>query len=202
MSLIKTYNKIAKDYSQVNYDNFWLDEFKIFKKFVRGKKIIDIGCGNGRDAEMFVKSKFDYTGIDISKNMLKIAKARVKKAKFKQMNFYNIRLPRGSFEGFWALASLLHVPKRRMQNVLRSIRNILTDQGVGFIAMKEKNRMDHGLVRSRMYGQEIGRYFAFWKKDEMKKVLEDTGFKIMRVTTRIGRHDPDHNWLCFFVRKA
>ncbi|MFA4880541.1 MAG: methyltransferase domain-containing protein [Candidatus Doudnabacteria bacterium] len=234
---IKTYNKIAKEYAARGYSNplFWHREFKIFQKLISGKKIIDIGCGSGKDALLFIKNKFDYIGIDASSGLLREARKfinpvrephslnpsrnlfltgsalknsnhqlksvafsnGVKSGKFILMNFYKLNFPRNHFDGFWAAASLLHIPKRRVAKVLRAIRKIIKPQGVGFIALKEKRHLDEGIIKEKKHGG-IERYFAFYTKSEFKKILEQNGFEILKNHIR---QEEDTNWLCYFVKK-
>lgn len=66
----KTYDTIAAEYSKANFKPFWVEEFKKYSSLVEGKKILDIGCGAGRDAVVFTEAGFDYTGIDASQAML------------------------------------------------------------------------------------------------------------------------------------
>ncbi|MDD5627127.1 MAG: class I SAM-dependent methyltransferase [Patescibacteria group bacterium] len=196
---IKTYNKIAKEYAARGYNNplFWHREFKIFQKLISGKRVIDIGCGSGKDALLFIKNKFDYIGIDASSGLLHEARKFVKSGKFILMNFYKLKFPQNHFDGFWAAASLLHIPKRRVAKVLRAIRKIIKSQGIGFIALKEKRHLDEGIIKEKKHGG-IERYFAFYTKVEFQKILEQNGFKILR--NHIHQEE-DTNWLCYFVRK-
>src|SRR3989344_8642314 len=77
---IKTYNRIAKRYSKKHSDPiFWKKEFLIFKKLIKGRKIIDIGCGAGRGAVLFEQANFDYKGIDASSEMISLARKQIKK---------------------------------------------------------------------------------------------------------------------------
>lgn len=109
---IKAYNRIAKSYSQINYQpEFWLDEFEIYKSLLPGRKIIDIGCGTGRDAVLFTRNNFSYLGIDASGEMLNIARKICPKAKFLKTDFCKLKPSLKDYDGFWAAASLLHTPK-------------------------------------------------------------------------------------------
>ncbi len=204
--LVKTYNRIAEEYGKFNYNRYWTKELPMFKKFIKtmqGRKVIDIGCGAGRDAEEFVKNKFDYTGIDFSPAMLRVAKRRVPKAKFILMDFYKLKFPKESFEGFWASASLLHIPKKKLPKVLHSIWRLLKPHGVGFISVQKKKDLDQGIIVKDAFGgriKKVKRFYAYYTKPEMKRVLEGSGFKVVNYTTKYetGR---DLTWLCFFVRK-
>ncbi len=197
--LVKTYNRIARNFSETNSDqSFWEPDFVVFKKLIKGKKVVDIGCGAGRDAELFVKAGFDYTGIDISSGMLRQARRRVKQAKFLRMDFYNLPFRQKTFDGFWAAASLLHIPKYRIRKVLRSIKEIITDEGIGFISLKPKTSLDQGVVVEKKYGETIKRFFAFYTDKEFQNILKDSGFQIVKHHVLKGEVQ---NWLCYFVKK-
>ena len=230
---IKTYDTIAKGFSDSHFDpNFWKKEFEIFQKLISGKpphkgapvggispphqdflcggkKIIDIGCGAGRDAILFKKAKFDYTGIDASSKMLKEARKRVPRGKpphqkfwcggtFIVMDFYNLTFPPGTFDGFWASASLLHIPKNKIKKVLQDIAHIIKTDGIGFISLKEKREMDHGIIQENKYGSHIERFFAFYTDTESQKVLRESGFDVIKNHTL---KKDDTNWICYFVKK-
>lgn len=62
---INAYNKIAKSFSDTHPDTIYSAEFAKFKTLLNGKKVLEIGCGTGRDAELFVNAGLDYTGVDL-----------------------------------------------------------------------------------------------------------------------------------------
>ena len=200
---IATYNRIASHFSQTHYEvSFWQKELKIFASLVPGKKIIDIGCGAGRDAEFFTTHGLDYTGIDASAGLLAEASKRLPQAKFILMNFYKLNLPPNSFDGFWAAASLLHIPKNKINRVLSDIKNIIKPNGIGFISLKQKTRLDAGLIKEHKYGATIERYFAFYDPSEFQTILAHAGFAVVKHHI-LKENDVNHtHWLCYFVRKA
>ena len=200
---IATYNRIASQYDKSHHGpKFWLKEFKIFQRLIKGKKIIDVGCGAGRDAVLFVKNKFNYTGIDAAKGMLKIAKSRVRKGRFLLLDFYKLDSLRGqSFDGFWAAASLLHVPKKNVGKVLANIKALMNRNGIGFISVKKRGQagLNEGVLKKQKYGG-IQRYFSFYTNREFKKILEGSGYKIIKAVVKRERDREDTKWLCYFVK--
>lgn len=196
---IKTYNKIASGYSASHFVHFWLDEFKQFKRLISGKKVIDLGCGAGRDATVFVNNGFDYIGIDTSKGMLEVAKNRVTDGKFWQMDFSQTDFSDETFDGFWAAASFLHLPKKDLSDALREAGRITKKDDIGFISVKEKTDMDEGFIYENKYGG-ITRFFSFYSQDEFKKILEDNNFQVIDMTTHLEDDGRKTNWLCYFVR--
>lgn len=200
---IQTYNRVAKGYDEVNLSEDWYKkEFQIFRKLLPSGKIIDIGCGAGRDTVLFLKNGYGYVGIDASRSMLKLARKRNKKAKFLFADFYKLDFPKESFDGFWAAASLLHVPKRRILKVLKSIRSIMKPNALGFVSVRRKiSAFKEGTLVEKKYGQLIKRYFTHYTRPELIKVLNDGGFRVVRIFQKENSHGEIISWLHAFVRK-
>lgn len=73
----RIYDRIADDFSDTRGQ--WWRGFGDFNKYVKaGDRVLDIGCGNGRMAEIFAESKIEYLGIDNSEELIKIAAERFK----------------------------------------------------------------------------------------------------------------------------
>ncbi len=199
---LQTYQKIAPDFARRNFhDWFWRDEFDIFRKLVGGKKVVDVGCGAGRDAALFCKHRFDYLGIDNSPAMIAHAKKRTKNGRFKVMDMIRLRLPANSFDGFWAAASLLHIPKAKISGVLKNLRKALKPGGTGFISVKHKNKPSEGLVEDAYAGFQ--RFFSYYNEPALRKVLMKSGFRILELYSKINKGDATRQkWICALVKKA
>ncbi|MEK9209421.1 MAG: methyltransferase domain-containing protein [Patescibacteria group bacterium] len=198
---IETYNKTASNYSDSHfYEHFWIREFNEYRKLVRGNKILDIACGAGRDATMFLKNNFDYMGIDASEKMLKIASKRVPKGKFKLMDFFKLDFLDNTFDGFWAAASFLHLPKKNIREALIEARRVLRPGGIGFITLKKKRRIDEGWIKEDKFGG-IARYFAFYNQGEFARILKESGFNVIKSRIFLENDAKQTKWLCYFVEK-
>ncbi|HOY56488.1 MAG TPA: class I SAM-dependent methyltransferase [bacterium] len=195
----QVYDKIAAGYSAGHFDHFWVEEFDFFKNIIKGKKVIDLGCGAGRDAVVFMKNGFDYTGIDVSEGMLQVANTRVPKGKFQQMDFSQTTFLDAMFDGFWAAASFLHIPKKDVAAVLHEAKRITKKDGVGFISVEEKADIDEGMIDENKYGG-VSRYFSFYTQDEFQKILEQNGFSIIKMSRHVKNGERKTNWLCYFVK--
>ena len=51
-----------------------VDNIKNFSKLIKGKKVLDLGCGPGHDSYLFSELGFDVVGLDFSNEMIKRAK--------------------------------------------------------------------------------------------------------------------------------
>ena len=116
---IKTYEELAEDYYKTHFD---INEIKNIADFfiqnLKGQKILDIGCGPGRDAKYFSENGLEVTGIDLTSNFVKMASQNVPNAKFIQMDMRNLDFAENTFDGIWACASFLHIPKEDAKNTL------------------------------------------------------------------------------------
>lgn len=188
------YNKNAEKWATTHFTlDYWEDVFKRFQGFLSKGKILDIGCGPGRDAHFFVNSGYEYIGIDFSKELIKVARDKNPEVDFQIMDMNNLKFPEDSFDGFWAVASLLHIPKDKINIPLVEIYRILKPRGIGCVVIKEGS------------GEEIikDRFFAFYSKDEFSKILENNGFEILACNRDLRDYDPPKNlteWLIYFVR--
>src|SRR6056297_493800 len=101
----KDWNKIAKKFS--NTRKFLWPELEKLDDYVKkGDKIIDLGCGNGRLVKAF-KKQISYVGIDLSKNLINIARKNYKDNKdihFIQANITNLPLKDNKFDIGFSIA--------------------------------------------------------------------------------------------------
>jgi ubiquinone/menaquinone biosynthesis C-methylase UbiE len=84
-----------------------------------------------------------------------------------------LRLPFAAevFDGIWAMATLLHVPRTHLSSVLSEIKRVLKPESVLFISVKK----GHGRKRDAN-----SRYFEFYQMEEWLDRLEKAGFAIMK----------------------
>ncbi len=193
---IDSYNRIAKQYTKENSENnIWLEEFALFKKLIHGTRVLEVGCGGGRDAKLFLKNKFEYIGIDGSKSFLKVAKENNPKGNFRLMDFYDLDFNLKSFDGVWSVATLLHIPKRRILKILKKINKLLRKNGVAVFSVKEGK--GEKLIHQEKYGG-VDRLFSFYSKKEFTVLLFRAGFKILKT---FRKKEDTNTWLSFVVKK-
>lgn len=123
-----TYNKIAKDYAEDHAKDTWDDDFIDYfsKELPLGATILDLGCGPGTDVVKLVNKGLKIYGFDLSEELLKIASKRLPEAIFSQGDMLNgLPYEDDFFDGVFSKASLLHIPKDKIENVLKEIIRVL-----------------------------------------------------------------------------
>lgn len=194
----KYYEKHAKEYTaRRNTDvNFWKPEIERFHSLLPTGKILEIGSGGGHEAVQLIKLGYDYTGTDISTNLIKIAKKDNKTGTFLHRSVYDLSFPDYSFDGFWTAATLLHIPKIRIKEVLRKIHTVIKPGGIGFISL--------GLGNNEEIEKSTGRLISLYRLNEFSKILNETDFTVLE-TNVIDENVRNNNssrdqWVTYFVK--
>src|SRR3989338_11580752 len=139
--LITVYADLAKywgtDIAKFDWGLGELEKFVSLVKQSGGKKVLDLGCGSGIQSKQLFQAGLEVVGLDLSPEMIREAKKRVPKGKFIVGDMTEMVFPIESFDGVFAQASLLHIPKKLIPEVLGSIHKILRTKGILYLALKE-----------------------------------------------------------------
>jgi SAM-dependent methyltransferase len=195
LTTLAFYDAHAQEYceSTLRMDLHGLYE-PFLKELNRGAHILDAGCGSGRDTKAFLKRGFRVTAIDASPQLARLATAftgqRCRVLCFQEMKF------REQFDGVWASASLLHVPRREMHEVMPRFIQALKPGGDFYISLKE----GEGECIA-----EGGRFFSYYTADSFRELLacfpalHETSFW---KTSQIRSRQHSGPWLNFLLRKV
>ena len=177
-----SYNQSAAAYAEKTASFFQQKEMECFSSaFPPGGKILDLGCGAGRDAKQFSEMGFSVTGIDFSEELLALARQTAPEAVFQLQDLEDLSsFAPDSFDGVWANASLLHLEKARLPGVLVQINAVLKAGGSFFLSLKQGT--GEGIVLDERYGG-IPKFFAYYQPEEITAFLEDAGFAVNAIET-------------------
>ena len=183
MDLKSTYNKIAKDWMKDHHgDTWWIEGTDKYLSFFTPKaSLLDVGCGAGEKSKYLVKKGFGVTGIDFSDEMIKLAKEQAPAGKFfvkdikEPLEFGNL------FDGVFAQAVLLHIPKNKVVEVLKNITEPLKSDGYFYVAVKEirPGNEDEEIVKENDYGYEYERFFSYFSLDELKDYIKKVDLQVI-----------------------
>lgn len=163
------YDQSANTYftTTVNADVKGLYEH--FVKYVpNGAKILDLGCGSGRDTKAFLDMSYEVDAIDGSEELSRLSSdytgIHVKCMDFNQLNAHSV------YDAVWACASLLHVASYELPDILERIRVSLKAKGVVYISFKYGD----------FEGARDGRYYTDMTHERFAEILnKSSGFSIV-----------------------
>jgi SAM-dependent methyltransferase len=96
--------------------------------------ILDFGCGSGRDTKFFLENGFHVSAFDGSKELAEKASQytgiSVKNLLFQDFHETN------QYDGIWACASILHLHREELPDVLKNICTALKQDGVLYLSFK------------------------------------------------------------------
>lgn len=183
---VKTYDKIAQAYTKEFFED--KVDIKYLDKFLsllpRKAKILDVGCGPGNFTKYFLEKGFSTEGIDLSTEMLKIARKMVPKSTFKVMDMRKLKYPHKSFDGLCIAYSLYHVPSNQTTCVLKEFYRVLKPRGI-MILMLQKGKGE-GII-PEPFDPKRKMFFKYFQEKEIKNLLKKSGFKIVYEAKRKPR---------------
>ena len=135
----------------------------------RGGRILDAGCGSGRDAAEFAKRGYRMTAFDGSPQMAERAAARTG-FEVLTMTFEAVDW-QGEFDGVWASASLLHLPAESLRSAVSRLVQALRPDGVLFVSMKE----------GEFQGEREERWFTDTTPGALRALMTANGLDVVNI---------------------
>ena len=153
--------------------------------------ILDFGCGSGRDAKAFLDQGYQVDAVDGSPELCCIASELIGKP-VKQMLFDDLSVS-NQYDGIWACASILHLPRRNLVDVLPKISNALKTDGVLYASFK------YGSYE----GMRDGRYFTDFTEESLGNLMDEVP-SLLIVDTWITddvRPEREERWINTLARR-
>lgn len=129
--------------------------------------VLEIGCGDGRDAKEIVIRTDEYLGIDVSSSMIELAQTHAPETTFQVADVETFEFPAG-LDIIFAFASLLHSDKTAVNDILRRAYQSLNGDGIFFISLKRDE------YQSKIKQDEFGtRTFYLYTPEDIEEMLRD-----------------------------
>ena len=181
--IIDVYNLISKDY-YIKRENMALTKEieKLCSTVPMGGRILDAGCGNGRDTILFAKKGFRVIGVDFSDGQLHYAYQRENTGQisFLKQDILQLDFPTNSFDGIWCCAVLPHFNKIEVLHILQSFNKVLVDSGCAIVTFKKG--VGESYVTETEFGN-IKRFTSYMNEDEIETIAKMSGFIIKEMYT-------------------
>lgn len=184
------YDKNAESYIEKTIGADMSEAYgRFLVNMVPGAKILDMGCGSGRDSLHFLQLGYDVTATDGSRELCRRASKIISKEviciDFKDMEYS------GEYDGVWACASLLHTPKSCMKEFIMKISRAMKRGGFSYLSFK--------------YGDGErdcdGRHYSDYTEKDIPELLSGTGLECTDCWISGDVMGRENAWLNFIARK-
>ncbi|MEU7153005.1 class I SAM-dependent methyltransferase [Streptomyces sp. NPDC045456] len=136
--------------------------------------ILDAGCGPGRDLARFRAYGHVVRGVDLNEEFVTMANAHAPTS-LCDLRDIGRRFPRGTFDGVWASASLVHLDAADAVNVLGQFGVLLRPGGKLYVCLKATG------CTGWLDEPDGRRWYTVWDPDEFAAAVADAGFEVERV---------------------
>jgi SAM-dependent methyltransferase len=154
-----------------------------------GGKVLDAGCGPGRDADLLMERGLEVLGVDLSERMVEIARER-NEAEFEVADITELEFEE-EFGGVWCSSAIFFLDREGMSEALECFMEALKPgrplyinfkQGDGFV---EKERWEDSVRELRV------------SEDEARELLEKVGFEVVEFQRAEVPHSTAYlNFIC------
>ena len=190
---IEYYNQNSDMFAQgTRLVDFMVVQERFRKMLPVGSRILDFGCGSGRDTKYFLEKGYRVEATDGSSELCKLASAftgiEVKEILFQDLD------ASGKYEGIWACSSILHLSKKELLPVIRKMCDALKDNGVIYTSFKYGD----------FEGERNGRYFTDFTEatfDKFIKVIQELTIEEEWITSDVRPGRGEEKWLNLILRK-
>lgn len=155
-------------------------------------RVLDFGCGSGRDTKFFLDCGYQVDAIDGSMELCRAA-SEYTGIHVKQMLFQELTEVE-KYEGIWACASILHVKKAELPDIIRKMSLATKENGIIYVSFKYGD----------YEGERNGRYFTDMTEISMKELLAAFPELVVEkqwVTDDVRDGRGDERWLNMILRK-
>ena len=195
----RDYNLIAKDFSRTR-DRPWYEIRFLFSEYLfSGDRVLDLGCGNGRNIIYFNEKLTDYYGVDSSSELIKIAKSKYPQKNFRVDDALELSFASDFFDKVYSIAVFHQIPSQELRSkFLKEVKRVLKPKGLVVLTVWKMHKLNHIILALKSYlmkflgkskldygdvlipwGHHTKRYYHFFSERELKNVVKKAGFKLI-----------------------
>ncbi|AEC21104.1 hypothetical protein PT7_2564 [Pusillimonas sp. T7-7] len=193
---LEHYRQSAEGFRKGTMDHDVSQNIDAFLRAIQGNppyRVLDFGCGPGRDLVTFTRKGHIAVGLDGTDAFVTMARAH-SGCEVWQQDFLALDLPDACFDGVFANASLFHVPSLALPEVLQQLHVTLKPGGVLFSSNPRGQNQE---------GWNSGRYGVYHDIEAWRAVMTAAGFSELDHYYRpAGLPREQQPWLASVWRKA
>lgn len=169
-----------------------------FVELVDSGKVLDAGCGWGRDVNFFEENGLDATGVDMAPVPLEYAQEN-NRGNFKRMDIGYLAFQDEKFDGIWCNSVIHFYEPEKMDRPVSELSRVLKKDGILYINFKMTEGESEADIREEEDGSNVKRYLMPRKRIE--EILERNQLEILSEYSEVNTEDFENPVWGVFCRK-
>jgi 2-polyprenyl-3-methyl-5-hydroxy-6-metoxy-1,4-benzoquinol methylase len=169
-NIISVYDNDIQRRIKAKKQKWKIRERSVFLSYLQNEKkrnLLEVGAGVGKDSLFFKKHGLKVTTTDISSANVRQCKKQGLRAFV--LDVYDLGKLRRKYDAIYALNSLLHVPKKDFELILRKIKSLLNPAGLFYLGMYGGDDFQGILKEDRC---EPKRFFSFFLTEQLLSIVQ------------------------------
>lgn len=210
------YSKFAEKYAQRDITGTSYLAFRdisdLIHQYVKGKKVLDYGCGAGRSTRFLRKLELSPIGVDISVDMIHQSKLREPEGDYILIKSGRLPFQDSTFDLIFSNAVFLEVPKKKeIVKILVEMKRVMKADGVAMITVETEEAYfgdwqssiappryavksgDKVPVRIKLLNIEL--YDYYWTDNDYKECFAKSGFKVVKENLPLATETEGIEWI-------
>lgn len=180
------------------------------------KRILDVGCGAGRNSIFLANGGFYVVGLDISSTALKLASEKADKANlencvFVRHDFLKFPFPSSQFDAVISCYSIENLSLSKIRKALNEIKRVMVNRGLVLVTLHSTKHWRFGLGKEigprtfltveTINGKKVRFATHFFEKDDVERLFRDIELNILSIKEMIKVSDKKKSPLDYYSKK-
>jgi SAM-dependent methyltransferase len=190
--------RIMEDYYHICFREYHENTFHVnpesflmplVKRLKPGARILDVGCGSGRDLLWLKQRGFRVIGFERSPGLAELARensgCEIIKGDFESYDFSKYQV-----DALILIGTLVHVPHQKISYVLDRLFQVVTPKGHLLVSLKQGK----GIKKSA-----DGRIFYLWEDRELRRIFKKQKRRVSEYFVQVSSIAEDDIWLGYVL---
>ena len=173
------YGKYRKGYSKKDIFEFLVpNRIMKIKKYKKGGRILDVGCGQGGFLNTMLKDGWEIYGVELSKDACDFARETYGLNEINNCDLLSLDFP----DNFFDVITLWHVLEHlgNPKDTLKMIYKILKEDGLLIVESPNFCSIQSRFFKDKWFSLDLPRHLYQFSPKILKKYLNETNFKIIK----------------------
>ena len=182
----RSYDACAEEYGASRKTDAGVELRGLTERLEDGMSVLDVGCGAGVPIARALSEKFQVTGVDVSREMVRLARRNVPEGEFVCGDVMSVDFEEGSFDAAVAFYSIFHLPREEHRGLFERIHRWLRPGG--YLLCTLSLRDEPAYTEDDFF--DVTMFWSNYGLERSLRTLREVGFEVIEVgSISAGRED-------------